>query len=95
MPRYVFQNGRLVGKADGLPMLNQEERARPVACPQVRGDLKAYRSPVTGQMIEGRAARREDLARNDCREVDPSEGLGGYQNERYTRNNWEAKRKLA
>lgn len=39
----------------------------------VWSDLPAYRSPVTGAWIEGRAARREDLARTNSREVDPSE----------------------
>ena len=41
--------------------------------PYIRSDLPAYVSPVTGKRIEGRAARREDLARTGCREVDPSE----------------------
>jgi hypothetical protein len=36
-------------------------------------DLPEYRSPVTGLPVDGRAARREDLARAGCREVDPSE----------------------
>lgn len=34
-------------------------------------DLPAYESPVTGQRIEGRVARREDLKRNGCVEYDP------------------------
>src|SRR5689334_3887992 len=48
--------------------------------PYVRGDLPAYKSPVTGKVIEGRAARREDLARSGCREVDPSEYKPTYKN---------------
>ncbi len=39
----------------------------------VRGDLPAYESPLGRYMVDGRRARREDLARNNCREVDPSE----------------------
>ena len=51
-----------------------------LAFPYVRGDLKPYVSPVTGKVIEGRAARREDLARTGCREVDPSEYKPIYKN---------------
>lgn len=31
------------------------------------GDLPGYQSPVTGLWVEGRRARREDLARTQCR----------------------------
>lgn len=34
-------------------------------------DIPEYRSPVTGDLIDGRVARREDLKRHDCIEVDP------------------------
>lgn len=34
-------------------------------------DLPAYESPIDGRVIEGRAARREDLKRAGCREYDP------------------------
>jgi hypothetical protein len=40
--------------------------------PTVWGDLPAYESPVTGKIVEGRVARREDLARTGSR---PWEGL--------------------
>jgi hypothetical protein len=33
----------------------------------VAPDLPGYESPVTGQWIDGRKARREDLKRNHCR----------------------------
>jgi hypothetical protein len=56
--------------------------ARPAPSLSIRRDLPAYRSPVTGDWIEGRAARREDLARNDCREVDPSERPAGLPERR-------------
>lgn len=51
-----------------------------VPFPYVRGDLPPYRSPITGQIIEGRKARREDLARSGCREIDPSEFKPIYKN---------------
>lgn len=34
--------------------------------PMTAGDLPGYESPVTGEWIEGKAARRNDLAKNDC-----------------------------
>lgn len=37
----------------------------------IQPDLPGYESPVTGQWIEGRRARREDLKRTGCR---PYEG---------------------
>lgn len=39
----------------------------------VMSDLPGYRSPLGTGWIEGRAARREDLKRGNCREVDPGE----------------------
>jgi hypothetical protein len=38
----------------------------------IQPDLPAYQSPVTGEWIEGRKARREDLQRTNSR---PWEGL--------------------
>lgn len=40
-------------------------------------DIRPYRSPVGTGEISGRVARREDLKRAGCREVDPSE-LGSF-----------------
>lgn len=57
--------------------------------PYTAGDLPEYVSPVTGKPVDGRRARREDLARNDCREVDPSEFRVEYQNRA-----WAAKKGL-
>ena len=69
------------------PALSWEENCRladeaPIDIPRpyIRADLPGYKSPVTGKWIEGRAARREDLARTGCREVDPSEHKAVYRN---------------
>jgi hypothetical protein len=35
-------------------------------------ELPSYQSPITGQWIDGRVARREDLARSGCVEYDES-----------------------
>lgn len=40
--------------------------------PMVYGDLPSYQSPIDGKWVDGRVARREDLARNNCR---PWEGM--------------------
>lgn len=43
-----------------------------VSAPFVRGDLPDYVSPVTGELVSGRKARREDLVRHGCVEYEPS-----------------------
>jgi hypothetical protein len=54
--------------------------------PYVVRDTPAYKSPLgDGLVIEGRAARREHLKRNNCREVDPSEFAPRYKNERFAK----------
>lgn len=67
---------------DGLPLLNQEESARPIAAPMVMRDTPDYESPVTGEMITSRSHRREDLKRHDCHEVDPPKTVT-LKNERF------------
>lgn len=68
MPKYVYdrERGIMVEKDTGLPMLNQEERARPLQAPRTFGDLPGYQSPIDGKWIEGRRARRYDLESNNC-----------------------------
>ena len=51
-----------------------------ICMPRVISDLPDYVSPVTGQVVSGRAARREDLKRNDCVELDPPKRPRGYKN---------------
>lgn len=41
--------------------------------PTIQRDYAAYQSPLTGKMIEGRYARREEMKRENVRELDPSE----------------------
>ncbi len=67
----------------------REERLKraqqPSAFPYVVRDTAAYVSPVTKKVIDGKAARREDLKRSGCREVDPSEYTPTYYTEKYAR----------
>ena len=65
MPRYIIQDGELV---EVVPAPR-----RPSVFPMIARDIPEYVSPVTGRPVDGRAARREDLKRSGCREVDPSE----------------------
>jgi hypothetical protein len=44
----------------------------------IMADLPGYQSPVSGKWIDGRKARREDLARTQCR---PYEGREQEQKE--------------
>ena len=72
---YATKWQRATSKVSSLPM------------PYVRGDLKPYTSPITGQPVEGRAARREELAKYQCREVDPSEYKPVYKNYEFCQKN--------
>jgi hypothetical protein len=48
---------------------------------QIMRDLPAYKSPLgDGVVVDGRAARREHLKRNGCREVEPGEWKRGFRN---------------
>lgn len=79
MAVFVFRDGRMVDKATGLPM-NPEPLQGAFPCPRVIADIPAYRSPVTGEVISGRRAKRDDLARHNCvdtAELGPSGTLGG------------------
>lgn len=53
--------------------------------PFIVSDIPAYKSPLGTGLIDGRAARREDLRRGGCREVDPSEYRPTYHNKEFAR----------
>lgn len=68
------------------PREERLNRARqPSNFPTVIRDTAPYVSPVTRKIIEGKAARREDLKRSNCREVDPSEYKPVYYTEKYAK----------
>lgn len=85
MAVYVFDQdqGCMVDKATGLPMLNQEERARPLQTPITFGDLPGYASPIDGKWIEGRRARRYDLQSNNCVDAGDIKPVGKLRNEKF------------
>lgn len=67
MAKYIWKNGEfrdpLTGEVMPIPQRGM------VCAPMVVPDTPAYTSPITGKVIEGRAARREDLARSGCVEA--------------------------
>lgn len=67
MALYIFDKaaGRMVEAVRGP--------RPPSVFPNIMRDTPEYLSPVTHRPVDGRAARREDLKRAECREVDPSE----------------------
>lgn len=85
--RYIYdrEQGQMVEKDTGRPMLSQEERERPVQCPATFGDYEGYRSPVDGSWIEGRRARRYDLEKNNCIDANElsSKRERKFKNERF------------
>lgn len=44
----------------------------------IQGDLKPYVSPLGTGVVDGRRARREEMKRHNCREVEPSEFRPSY-----------------
>jgi hypothetical protein len=71
MTTYVMRDGKLVDKRTGEPTPDVSDG---ILTPQILSDLPAYYSIASNKWVDGRAARRDDLARTGCREVDPSEG---------------------
>ncbi len=72
---YVLRGDQWVSKATGKPM---ETPGDFVPTPQITRDIAPYMSMASKRMIDGRAAQREDLARTNCRVVDPSEYTPTY-----------------
>lgn len=75
MPRYVWKDGGFRDPASGeaMPLTYSGQ----ICAPTVISDLPAYRSPITGEWVDGRRARREDLAKHDCREAGDLPRLNG------------------
>lgn len=78
MTKYVWRNDTWVEYDPYAP------RPAPVF-PMIMRDTKAYISPITGKEIDGRVARREDLKKHGCREIDPSEFKPVYRNKAFAK----------
>lgn len=76
--RFLWRGGEWVDVRDLGPR-------PPSRTPHIWSDLPAYKSPLGTGVIEGRAARREEMKRSNCREVAPDEWKGGYRNAAFCR----------
>lgn len=63
MARYVYSDGRMVDAETGEPMVSGP--FRPVT-PMHIPDIAPYLSPVSGEYVSGRRAKRDDLDRHNC-----------------------------
>ena len=67
--KYYWRNGAWRDN-DGNIIESRDQ----VYAPMIQSDLPAYFSVASMKWMDGRRARRDDLKRTGCREVDPSEG---------------------
>lgn len=76
MAVYVYDpaRDRMVDKVTGEPMVSGPYR--PVT-PMHIPDIQPYLSPVSGEVISGRRAKRADLDRHNCVDAADLPGLGG------------------
>jgi hypothetical protein len=86
LPSSFYEGADLYNKKTGR-MMDQPQRGEELCRPYVCSDVGDYESPVSHEIIthrdgrrelkhkwiSGRAARREDLKRNDCVEMDSPE----------------------
>lgn len=82
MPLYVYQcaacgkkedHFRTIADRNRNPLHCDQPMPRVLTAPLVAPDLPAYLSPVTGKLVDGRRARREDLKRTGCRPYEDGE----------------------
>ena len=69
MTKYIWR-GNNWRDSDG----NAMEVPDRIAIPNIQSDLPAYFSIASGKWVDGRRARRDDLARTGCRPCEPDEG---------------------
>lgn len=80
--RYVWRGGQFINKETGEPMQTTGDG---ICAPMIQSDYEAYYSPASGKMVEGRTARRDDLARTGCRPLEPSEGPKTCKSEKWAK----------
>ena len=71
--RYVNGEPVSVLKSEAWRLDSNQPPEEPGQAAYVQSDLPEYDSPVTGEIIRGRKARREDLKRNNCRPYERGE----------------------
>lgn len=85
MPTYVHRNGKLVDKKTGEPMVSDEQMTTVPPLPLTFGDIPGYESPVTGEWIEGRRAKRYDLEKHNCIDANEISKHRKLKNERFVK----------
>lgn len=75
MPKYVLRATGWVDPATGEAMPVPDRNG--VCLPRYTPDTPGYASPITGEWIEGRSARREDLKKHNCVEAGDMPRLNG------------------
>ncbi len=85
MPKYVLRASGWVDPATGDPMPLPARKE--VCAPQFIPDTPGYASPITGEWIEGRKARRDDLKKHGCVEAGdmPRMNGGRVKSEKFAR----------
>ncbi len=88
MTTYVYDRNRgiMVDKATGLPMNPEPVKGR-FPTPRVVSDIEPYLSPVSGEFISGRRAKRADLDRHNCIDANelPSPTGGKFRSRKFAR----------
>lgn len=81
-------NGKLVSREEFLANAKGIDFSAPPA--SVLRDYESYNCPITGKLIEGRKAHRENLEKHGCRIFEPGEHTDFVKNrERSIRENAE------
>jgi hypothetical protein len=79
MPTYKWRDGAWRDNDGNLMDIPE----RGVCAPMIASDIPDYMSPLGTGLISGRRARREELRRNNLREVDPGEFKPAYYNKKF------------
>jgi hypothetical protein len=87
--RLLKMRRRWIYPQNGEPYEVTQDHIQAPRGPMVYGDLPSYQSPIDGRWIDGRVARKEDLARNNCR---PWEGMAQEKKEAVRREGYEQQR---
>ena len=64
MARYILKHGQFINRDTGEPMRLPARDG--LATPSIIPDIAAYQSPIDGDYVSGRAARRDDLKKHNC-----------------------------
>jgi hypothetical protein len=78
MARYVWRDGDFRDKATGEPMLIPERDGVCLPLFVISDHAEPYRSVVTGRIIQGRAAHREEVAIAADKGLVPFERINGH-----------------